>query len=136
MKPENVSMLMEKPGIYCYKNLKQLVLKPGLKPGILGNIRRRSEMKRCFSVLTFLIRGVSVDSSSRSVSDSSLHRRSSSADHEAVLLGPRRREGAAEAAVGDVRPAGGEQESSGGQHHQQRLQRGEERGIPSYCVKF
>lgn len=44
-----------------------------------------------------------------------------SADHEAVLLGRRGREAAAEAVVGDVRPAGGQQESSGGQRHQQRL---------------
>lgn len=47
------------------------------------------------------------------------------ADYEAVLLGPRRREGSAEAAVSDVRPAGGEQESTGGKHRQQRVQRGE-----------
>lgn len=44
-----------------------------------------------------------------------------SADHKAVLLGRRGREAAAEAVVGDVRPAGGQQESSGGQRHQQRL---------------
>lgn len=46
------------------------------------------------------------------------------ADHQAVLLSPGRRAGAAEASVGAVGPAGGQQESSGGRCRLQRLQNG------------